>query len=528
MTNLSQALEKEKKLCLFSLAATFIWGFLAHGYGIMDSNFSHDSLTEFNSIIYGNHLKIHVGRYLVPIYRNFSRTDLTLPWLIGILGLIWCGLAVYLVIKIFRIEHKAMIFITAGIFTVNLTVSATLATFIHDFDCDMLSLLFAVTAAFCWKMHPWGWLVGAIPLMLSLALYQSYIATTIVLVMLVCILDLLDAVPFRDVFIRGLKAVAMLLLGGILYFFTMKAAAAYTDIPLSSGNYNSMDIALNILDLSFQELMLLIRITYLTWYDKLVYMISPYPEISALATKVILLFISGCVFLGVLKKNIKIPAKLLCIVLLLLLPFAMNIMNFLTSGLAHELMRFAFWLTYLFALLLARWLTGYLKEANSPRFSKILKKLANAPVIICMLLVVVVIHGGVQTANAMYLKKDLEHDAYMATVNRVIYRMESFDGYEPNVTPVVIAGLPKQITDIVPGFETYRDPNGMYLSDVLCFPLRDRWIYYFNYIMMNPVMFASDSVWNDMLANPQVIDMPAYPAAGCMEIIDDVLVVKLS
>ena len=56
MWNLSQTLEKEKKLCLYALAATFIWGFLAHGYGIVDSNFSHDSLAEFNSILFGNQL----------------------------------------------------------------------------------------------------------------------------------------------------------------------------------------------------------------------------------------------------------------------------------------------------------------------------------------------------------------------------------------------------------------------------------------------------------------------------------------
>ena len=94
MNNLSQTLEKEKKLCLYSLAVTFLWGLLAHGYGIMDSNFSHDSLNEFNGLIFGNQWKIQLGRFLIPVYRNFSRTDLTLPRLIGILGLLWRGLAV--------------------------------------------------------------------------------------------------------------------------------------------------------------------------------------------------------------------------------------------------------------------------------------------------------------------------------------------------------------------------------------------------------------------------------------------------
>jgi len=527
MTNLSQTLEKEKKLCLFSLAATFLWGLLAHGYGIIDSNFSHDSLTEFNSVIFGNQVKIMVGRYFVPFYRIFSRTDLALPWLIGLLGLFWCGLAVYLAARIFQIENKVMIFMTAGIFTANLTVSSTIATFIHDFDCDMLSLLFAVAAAYCWKKHPWGWLAGALPLMLSLAIYQSYIATTIVLVMLVCMLDLLEEVPFREVFIRGLKAVAMLLLGGILYYITMKTVLKYTGLPMLTGKYNTLDNALNILSLSSFDFKYLIKTTYLLWYEKLVNVISPYPAITVFCSKLILAFICGCVFLGVLKRNVKIPAKLLCVVLLILLPFAMNIMYFLTIEQSHELMRFALWLTYLFALLLGRWLTGYLKDVKIPRVSSIFHKIAKVPAILCAVLVAVVVYGNVQTANAMYLKKDLEHDAYMAVMNRIIYRIESFEGYEPGVTPIAIVGLPEQMADIVPGFENYRDPNGMYYSDVLVFADRDRWRAYFDYFMMNSAAFASADVWYSMPENPLVAEMPVYPAAGSLAMIDDVLVVKV-
>lgn len=528
MNNLAQTLEREKKLCFFSLAATFLWGLLAHGYGIIDSNFSHDSLTEFNSLIFGNNVKIMTGRFFVPIYRNFSRTDLTLPWLIGILGLFWCGLAVYLVIKIFGIESKPMIFVTAGIFSVNLTVSSTIATFIHDFDCDMLSLMLSVAAVFCWRMHPWGWLAGALFLVLSLALYQSYIATAIVLVMFVCMLDLLEEVPFRDVFLRGLKAIGMLLLGGILYFFAMRFVQEYTGLGMMTGKYNTVDKALDVLSMTVFDLKYLLRNTYLTWYEKLVNAISPYPPISSLASRLILAFICGCVFLGVLKRNVRLPEKLLLLVLLILLPFAMNIMYFLTVEQSHELMRFALWLTYLLALLLGRWLAGYLRNVKLPSCEQILGKIANIPAILCAFLVLVVVYGNVQTANAMYLKKDLEHDAYMAAVNRIVYRMESVEDYEPGVTPIAIVGLPKQIADIVPGFETYRDPNGMYLSDVLCFADRDRWCRYFESIMINPAVLASGDIWYSMPENPQVADMPVYPAAGCTAIIDGVLVVKLS
>lgn len=528
MNNLSQTLEKEKKLCLYSLAVTFLWGLLAHGYGIMDSNFSHDSLNEFNGLIFGNQWKIQLGRFLIPVYRNFSRTDLTLPWLIGILGLLWCGLAVYLVIRIFQIENPFLIFMTAGIFTANLTISSTIATFIHDFDCYMLSLMLSVAAVFCWKKHSWGWVAGALPLFLSLALYQSFIAVTIALVMIVCMLDLLEEVPFRDVFLHGLKAITMLLLAGVMYYVGMKAVQKVTGITMITGKYNTVDRALDLFSLTAQDLIYLIRQTYLFGYEKFVNAVSPYPALSSMASKLVLLFICICVLLGLLKRNVKLPAKLLCLVLLVLLPFAMNIMHFMTFEQAHELMRFGLWLTYLFALLLGRWLAGYLKAVKIPSLSGILGKAANVPAILCAFLVTIVVYGNVQTANAMYLKKDLEHDAYMAVMNRVVYRMESYEGYEPGVTPIALVGLPAQMADIVPGFETYRDPNGMWMSDALCFADRDRWRRYFDTVLMNSALFAPADIWYGMANHPQVVDMPIYPASGSLAMVDGVLVMKLS
>jgi hypothetical protein len=128
----------------------------------------------------------------------------------------------------------------------------------------------------------------------------------------------------------------------------------------------------------------------------------------------------------------------------------------------------------------------------------------------------------------MYLKKDLEHDAYMAVMNRVVYRIESYEGYESGVTPIALVGLPAQMADIVPGFETYRDPNGMWMSDVLCFADRDRWRRYFDTVLMNSALFAPADIWYGMANHPQVVDMPIYPASGSLAMVDDVLVIKLS
>lgn len=527
MNHLLQAWEKNKKQLYFSLAATFLWGLLAHSYGFLHSNFTHDSLNEFNSAVFGDAWKFQLGRFLIPVYRAFFHPQLTFPWLIGILGLLWCGLAVYLVTRIFQIEHKALVILTAGIFTVNLTTSATIATFIHDYDVDMLALLLSVAAVYCWKKHPWGWLAGAPLVMLSLALYQSYITVTIVLVMFVCILDILEEGRFLEILAKGMKAIGMLLLGGAIYYVAMKASQQFTGVALLTGKYNTVDKPLEMLTWTPWLIKYVIGMTYTTGYEKLVNVISPYPALTALSTKLLLVMICGSVLLGLLNPRVKIPQKLLCLVLMVLMPFAMNLMYFLTIEQSHELMRFALWLTYLLALLLGRWLSGYLNRIIRHFFPNGIPWIASLPLIGSAIAVLILVYGSVQTANALYLKKDLEHDAYLSLMTRVLYRVEAFEGYDPETTPLVIAGLPSHLEEVIPGFETYRDPNGMYFSDVLTIQAQDRWQKYFDYVLMAPVQLADPGIWYPLLEDPRVAAMPAYPDAGCMAMIDGNLVVKV-
>ena len=119
--------EESKKWLYFSVFAVFFWGILAHGYRFAHDSFTHDSLSEFNGIFYGNAIKFASGRFLVPLYRNIFRTDLTLPWLIGALSIVWLALAVFLVMRIFKVASQTVAFLIAGTYSVNISVIATTA-----------------------------------------------------------------------------------------------------------------------------------------------------------------------------------------------------------------------------------------------------------------------------------------------------------------------------------------------------------------------------------------------------------------
>lgn len=506
---------QNKKTVSYAMAAVFFWGLLSHGYGFLHDSFSGDSLSEFYGAMGSNAWKMQLGRFVVPAYKAVFRTDMTLPWLVGILSLVWIGLAVYMTARIFRMESGKLIFLAGGIFTANLTVAATAASYMHDYDCNMFAMMCAVAAVYLWKEYRWGLFVGAVPAALSMGIYQSYLSVTVVLVLFVSILDLLQESSFRGVMCRGLKAIAMLILGGILYFVSMRLVLRFTGIVVHTGDTNSLDGLLTLTPRS------LISLTYGAYRDclsRLLLVESPYPAWLIRAVTVIqILVVVSILGMGLWNKRIKLPEQLLCLVLVGLLPFGMHLIYVLANGIVHDLMVYAIWLFYLLVLLLTEWLAQSHPERTGLR----------VPQWLCMAMITLILYGNVQTANALYLKKDLEQDAYLALMNRIVYRMETVEGYAAGETPVVFVGKHRQLNETIPGFDLYRSITGMDSALVANTSEDYRLRAYFQTVMNYPANIPGSDVFRAMEADLTVAEMPAYPAEGSISMIDDILVVKL-
>ena len=522
MRTFKESLEQSKKQLYLALAATFIWGIWTHGYGFLHDSFSKDSLSEFYGAAGGSAWKIQLGRVIVPIYRQIFRTELTLPWMVGLLSLLWIGLAVYLTARIFKVQSKLSLVLIAGIFTANITVAATAASYSHDYDCDMFAMLCSVCAVYCWKDLRFGWLIGAVFVAISLGIYQSYISVAIVLVMFVCILALLDGELFLPVLGRGLKAVGMLLLGGVIYYILMRSVLAATGITLASGDTNSLDSALT---LSVGEIIYLTYHAYADCVSRLLNVVSPYPAALVRGiTLVLMIFCAGILVWGLCRRKLGWLERLLCMGLIALIPLGMNLIYIPTHAIVHDLMVYAIWLFYLLVVLLGDWFAQCHRNSSETNGEDLRKQ----PRKLSMALLAVLLYGNMQTANVLYLKKDMEQDAYLSLMTRIVYRMETFDEYEPGVTPVVFVGEHTMLNDCIPGFEPYTGITGMDTAVVATTGEDYRLRSYFQTVMNIPVVVPGGDVYNAMKTDPAVAAMPAYPEEGCIALLDGVLVVKLS
>ena len=499
--------EEGEKIAATAFLAVFVWGLAAHAYGFLNLIISHDSIAEFFTSDAVMRWKVALGRFAEPIYLKVFHSGLALPWLNGVLTLIWLSVSVWLTARIFSIKDKIRIALIAGIFTVNITVTALAATYITDLDADIFAAMLNVCAVFLWERGGKTSWLGVLPLVLAMGLYQSMVSVAITLVIIVSILKLIQGEQALMVIRNGFQAIAMFLIAGMLYLLVTKLVCALTRIELASG-YNGLTSLLEA-DGGILHFVRGIPFAYSSWLA--VFSKSLRSPTEMLALHIFLAIPAVVVLLHLIcTKRLPIPNKVLTIVLGMLLPLGMNISCVLDGGMVHDLMLYAAWLVYLLVLLLVSAYT------DSALCSGILPKACQNVAVFVLILILLV---DVQTANSAYVKKSLERQATLSIMTNVNAQMNGTAGYMPGESKVVFVGSPRtesnelfpylsQITGL--GYEAAITYEGVYTA-------------YYKYVLQTALWQVSNDIPKEF-TDP----MPSFPQNGYIQWYNDVLVVKLS
>lgn len=501
---MKELVQKNKGLFLKCLIWSFASGLFAHAYMYFNNSMTHDSVSEFA----GSHVwKMQIGRIFVPFYQTYIRGSMIVPFFIGVLTLLYIGVAVFLIAKLFSAKSNLLIALISGVMAANITVIATTATFIGDLDCNMLGMLCAVIAVFCWRKFKFGFLFGAIPLVFTFGLYQSYVSVAVILIIFVLLFDLFEGKRFKEEFLSGLKGVAMIILAGVLYFIALKGVLAANHLDLSSGRPNSIDTAFSLSAVELLKNM---------WDATKVAVHTTFFPYSLFAdgfngtVHIVLAIVSAIAMITALvSKKIKWAEILLIAALIIVLPFGANFCHALANNISHELMYYSFNFFYVFALLIT------FKHTDLLKIGHVLKA-------VCVVLVAIVIFGNVRLANVTYMVKDQQSDAVLSYFTGVTSKMEEIEGYKEGQTKVCFFGADYQ--SLPWGFE---DVTGMFGMSGGFLQNQDFYIYYYRYfqyyLMRNEWIVPQEDVKDMEFVN----QMPSYPEDGCMQFVDDILVVKL-
>lgn len=495
--------------------STFLFGLLAHAFAYFNFIYNHDSVMVYST---DNGWQIVLGRYFVPIYK-FVRGYINATWLIGILSLFFIACAALLIVDLLHINHNGHIIAVCGIMATNASVICLNATYMDLADVQLLALFMAVLSV--WLTYKWkyGFLCGAVSLAVSLALYQSYISVFAALIMIYLIFKLVSSEPFKMTAYKVVQAVLCTAMSAVVYLIGLKSALSLSGLSsVSSTSGNNALTKLN--DLHGMAILNSIKYTY-EYFGS--FFLSPELAINRMNIVINLLFLVSiciCIICGFLIKKNDWKKKVGFVFILFLFPFGANITCFLSQGYVYELMTYSFYLVYLLPIIslpLLKMCTG-IKDHWIIYLKRVL--------LICFTLIII---GNVILANQVYTKKKLVYDSTQVIVNRVLDRIEMTDGYIPGETPVYLSGTLDTNEYFNIGYSIF-DALDVVTSvePDLAVTYKESYSGYFKYIMNANVALVNSKEDLSSLNWEYIGQMPCFPQKDSCEMMDGVMVVKLS
>lgn len=208
--------KKIKREWKLAFLTAFVAGLLIHMPVMLSDIPNHDGLDS----MYFDQNMITSGRWFLSVACGFS-SYYTLPWVIGLLGLVFLGFAASALTELLEIRKSWAVVAAGGLLAAFPALASTFA-YVFTLDGYMLALLLAVLAVLVTKKYRYGFLPGGLCLAFSLGIYQGYLSFAMIL----CIYAILmlaqeKAVPAEKVK-RGLRYLYMGVLGAVLYYVILQ------------------------------------------------------------------------------------------------------------------------------------------------------------------------------------------------------------------------------------------------------------------------------------------------------------------
>ena len=508
---------KLKKIALYTL----IFMVLLHGYRYVSLGFSHDSL----AFAWQPDLEwqISLGRYMQPFYWWIIRGRIAAPFIVGVLSYGYMVGSVYGVASLLDLKAKTTLFLLAGLMCGSLAFIALDATYSHTADVYMLALMLNIAAAWLClrgRRRVPSVLAAAVLLVISTGLYQAYLQVFTALTMVWALLRLLktDDRAIPEAVARCAQSFLALMLAMALFFVGYYVVMAVTGVEAVSkaNSIGGMKV------LSGAALVDMVKTTWKMPLRQLGRLQGRIAPLARMLTAVVLMTGAAATIFTARRSRVSAWQALGMAVLVLLLPFGMNWICLFCSGAVHDLMRYAY-IVPLLAALAANERAWNLALADEGK--QIGKKTRAAACVLPLAVLTLLFDRGIY-ANQMYLKKDLEYDATLSVMTRVVDRIEQVEGYIPGETPVEFLGdiQRSQLAMTRPAFAhlgsltgteenyaiTYGDTFWMYLEDVMGYPIKR-----FRETKNEEQERVTD-------------DMPCFPDKDSVQMVDGVVFVKLA
>lgn len=496
--------------------SAMISGVAAHAFGLVNILHNYDNILQQPK---GYGAGITSGRWLLEILGDlndaFIELNYNLPTMNGLFFLLLIAVSAAFMVNFLKIRNPVSAVLTGCLMATFPTVCATLV-FRYTAPYYGISLLLSVLAAWVLEKGKFGFLISALCLSFSMGIYQAYPPFTISLLVLALMRDSLrEDAQLLPLIRRGIYYCVTLALGVILYFVFLKISQAvysvHTEVVLDS--YQGID---SMGKLSLAQLPGLIK---RAWLSAALFPLKDYCGLAAvkmLKVLWLLLILTILVQIGyiLLTKKTKPLMIAFCGLMGLLFPLAVNfIVVMAPEGSVYTIMVYSFVLVGCAPLVFLESMPD-VPGGKQGLFSRIL----------AVLIAGIVLYNGYY-ANVNYNALYYSNQQVVNFVSSLMVQVRMTDGYTPEKEWVFV-GEPDRFAmwDVwyeVPYYGGFLGSNahGMFNAAYS----RDSW--FASYLGSSP-KHASEEAQNAMKQDPRVAEMPCWPAEGCIQVIDDFVVIK--
>ena len=503
LEKLRKSIPSQWKVCFFSAV---IVGLIAHLYKIANWLPNWDSLV----FRYDAQNMLALGRWFLPVVCAPS-SFYDLPWLTGLLAILFHGLGAVCICRMFRVEKG----ITAALIGAAVIPFPTVTSvLLYNYVADGYAIAFflsCLSAMFLTGEKP-RYLAAVAAITLSAGIYQAYITVTVTL--LLCFL-LTQALHGTGKVSGLLRRAAGFLISGIagvvLYYLILTLLLKLTGTALLE--YQGADSALALSGLNLPASLYAVKTLLFDWFFDFSSGASVFTVMNCIAgALVVILYLAGMIV------NRTGPAKVAVVVVCgALLPFGAGALAFLNGEIDyHNLMKMGFFAFYLLLIL----------EYEKAEFRNEKRNAACAWVILCA--VAVIVCNQTVLANVSYHKLNLAYEKSYGTLIRIADRIEQTDG-AGDCDRILVLGalpgseayaalLPPDMTGTTDGYILRADDEVVGQS-VLCSALND--------YCGTEYSFLAGEEKAALLAKIGADAIAVWPDADSIFVIDGVIVISL-
>ncbi|MBP3684238.1 MAG: glucosyltransferase domain-containing protein [Oscillospiraceae bacterium] len=509
LETVSKWLVRSFRIWKMPFLTSLIWGMLAYMFAFTNKLINHDEAGQ----LFGKGATVDSGRwglgFLDTIFPNVS-----MPWIYGVITVVLIAISICLILHLFSIRSRVLQVLLSGSIMV---FPSLIGVFGYMFTSSSYGLSFLLAVVAVWLVcrdNKWLLLPALCCMVASVSIYQSYISISASLLVLVLIQRLLyDEEPLA-VLKQGIVYVLFLILSLGAYYLATQVVLVIRDVSFNDYASDSISFSLN----HILEGIHLAYLNFLRFFSLAYHSLIP----TTFSCKLhVLLIVSIAILLILWANKQKEPFVfrfLLLLVLIGILPLAINCMYLITSESSiHTLVLYSFVAVYILAAMLMEY---WMQEACFGKLPELLRRLTLDGMALALSIIIFI---NVYTANTAYLALHLRYENAYSFYTALTAQIRQMPEFQEDTKIAVIGDWQS------PAFYGDHMEFTEYLVGVKGFlPSSYSANSFMEYYIGFPAEFVSAEEANAIRQSDEFRNMSIYPYYGCMDVIDDVIVVKLS